>query len=56
MLLHCPSQIGSAAPAVRSQSVAQRAVDAEFILSSLGRLGIACQRIAVVGCLGGNPK
>jgi hypothetical protein len=42
-------QVRAASSAARSQAVTKRAVDAELILARLGRLGITCEGIAVIG-------
>ena len=49
MLFLCPSQVGAAPAAVRPQSMAESAVDAEFLLARLRGLGITGKRIVIVG-------
>ena len=42
-------QVGAAASAMRAEAVAERAVDAEFVLARLRRFGIVGQGIAIFG-------
>ena len=49
MLFLRPRQVGAAAAAVRSQAVAERAVDAELVFARLGGFGIAGRGIVIVG-------
>ena len=48
MLFLRPRQVRTPPAAVRSQPMAERAVDAEFILSRLRGLGIARIRVVIV--------
>src|SRR5215471_8436228 len=43
-----PCKVGAAPPAARSQSVAQCAVDAEFVFSCLGRLDVSSEWIPII--------
>jgi hypothetical protein len=52
MLLLRPRQIWPAPAAVRAQTMAEGAIDTEFILSCLRRFGIARKGIAIVGSVG----
>jgi len=59
MPLLCPCQIRPASAAMSAQSVAQRAVDAEFILASFRRLAILGKRIVIfdrMGCSCGHQQ
>src|SRR5580700_2021185 len=48
VLLLCPSQVGTAAAAVRAQAMTERAIDAELKLARLRGLGVASIRIVIV--------
>ena len=48
MLFLCPRQVRPAPAAMRSQPMAQRAIDTELILSRFGDLGVARKGIAIV--------
>ena len=56
MFLVRPSKVRTTAASVRSESVAQRAVDAELIFSGFRGLGVARIRIVIVSGVGCGRK